>query len=60
MDDQKHVIECTQIENNKNINMNYADLFNKDVKIVKNAIDKYEKSWKEICKLKAQDDSVAN
>ena len=54
------MIECTKIENNKNINMNYDDLFHKDVKIVKNAIDKYEKSWKEICKLKSQDDSVAN
>ena len=52
--DQKHVIECEKIDNNKNININYFDLFNKNINIVKKTIDKYEKSWKEMCDLKEQ------
>ena len=54
VEDQKHVIECTKIENNKTNNVTYLDLFNKNLNVVKNAIDKYEKSWKEMCKLKSQ------
>ena len=51
---KKHVIECEKIDNNKNININYFDLFNKNINIVKITIDKYEKSWKEMCDIKEQ------
>ena len=52
IEDQKHVIECTEIENNKNISIDYFDLFSKNLDTMKNAIVKYEKSWKEMNTLK--------
>ena len=53
-EDQRHVIECDQVENNRNININYSDLFNKNIDILKITIEKYEKSWKQMCDLKAK------
>ena len=49
VEDQKHVVEY-----NKKNNISYLDLFNNNLNVVKNAVDKYEKSWKEMCKLKSQ------
>ena len=54
IEDQKHVIECTKIKNNMNIMISYQDLFSKNLNIVKRAIDKYEKSWNEMCDLREQ------
>ena len=54
IEDQKHVIECAKIKNNMNIMISYQDLFSKNLNIVKRAIDKYEKSWNEMCDLREQ------
>ena len=54
IEDQKHVIECTEIENNRNIVINYFDLFSNNLNVVKNAIGKYEKSWKQMNILREQ------
>ena len=37
-----------------NIMISYQDLFSKNLNIVKRAIDKYEKSWNEMCDLREQ------
>ena len=47
-DDQRHVISCKVLDNNKNSTIKYIDLFSKDLNTVKRAITVYEKSWNEM------------
>ena len=49
LDDQRHVILCTVLDNNKNSSIKYSDLFSTDLNTVKKAITVYEKSWNEMC-----------
>ena len=49
MDDQQHVISCVALSNNQNLNIEYSDLFSENLSTVKIAIQKFEKSWNEMC-----------
>ena len=49
LDDQRHVIFCTVLDNNKTSTIKYSDLFSTDLNTVKKAITAYEKSWNEMC-----------
>ena len=55
IDDQKHIISCKILENNKISTVKYSDLFSKNINTVKKAITEYEKSWTEMCQKRSEE-----
>ena len=55
LEDQNHVISCNTLENNKISDIKYSDLFSGNINTVKKAINKYEKSWNEMCQRRSEE-----